>query len=450
MTAPTGLVRDPAPAEPATATGMLAAFRSTLDRSPLAKTCTSMFDQALVSGTSFVTSILLGRYCSKSELGVYYLALTIVLIMRGVQAELVTAPFTIYSQGLPASQKRDYSGSIIFHQLLILLASSLLFAGAAATLHWGVGPANLAPAFAVLIVFGPCLLMREFVRQLGFARLDPATVTVVDFLATALQLAGLAFLLVQKRLGAVEIFVLLGAANFAVSLMWWIAARPTFRFSPARFGSDWKQNWGFAKWALASQVVCSCTPFLLPWILAFVHGEEEAGVAAASSTLVGLSYVFTTAVANLLTPRAARAFAQSGSTALKRVLRNTTGLFLGVLGAFTLLVFWVGESLVCFVYGDAFAGTGLICFVFALGVLLNSLSIVAGNGLWAINRPQANLTADTITLAVTLLAALSLTPSLGVMGAAIANLTGCGVGACVRLFSLRTELAAIEGGRQAS
>src|SRR5262245_24649164 len=55
----------------------------------------SIFDQGVVSGTSFVTSVLIGRLCSQEDLGVYSLALSVVFILRGIQGELTSTPYMI-------------------------------------------------------------------------------------------------------------------------------------------------------------------------------------------------------------------------------------------------------------------------------------------------------------------------------------------------------------------
>src|SRR5207244_2970301 len=74
------------------ARGMRLMARSSL----LQKSGLSVLDQAVVSGTSFATSVLLGRCASQEDLGVYYLALSVVFFARGVQEQLVSAPYMIY------------------------------------------------------------------------------------------------------------------------------------------------------------------------------------------------------------------------------------------------------------------------------------------------------------------------------------------------------------------
>jgi O-antigen/teichoic acid export membrane protein len=107
-----------------------------------------------------------------------------------------------------------------------------------------------------------------------------------------------------------------------------------------------------------------------------------------------------------------------------------------------------GEQIAVIVYGPQFAGAGLIIGVLSLSVLANSIGVVAGNGLWAIERPSASFAADACSLIVVIVAALVCVPLFGPLGAALATLAGTGSDAAVRLAILRIsmqELAAKEG-----
>lgn len=406
----------------------------------LRKSGLSLFDQLTISGAGFATSIIIGRFGSQSQLGVYFLALTVILIARGVQAELVTAPYTIYRPRFQGRAGRVYSGSILLHQLLILLVSGVgcsLAAVAAAAAGASSGVVN---TLWVLTLAGPVLLFREFVRQYSFARMDVVSAVLVDVFATAIQLAGLVWLSQIDRLQSPWVYAVLGVANTTAVIVWMARLHSSTQFERRAWAPHWFRNWRFARWALASQVVCSCTPFVMPWILAFHHGEAIAGVGAACATLVGLSHVFTTAIANLLTARAAKAFTENGVDALRKVLLGTTAAYVAVLGLFAAAVFLAGDQMMQLVYGGDYAGFGWACFLFAVAGLLNSLSVVAGNGLWALHRPQANLYADAVTLLGTFASAAILIPGWDVVGAASAAAIGTGLGASVRGFTLWLEM----------
>jgi O-antigen/teichoic acid export membrane protein len=67
---------------------------------------------------------------------------------------------------------------------------------------------------------------------------------------------------------------------------------------------------------------------------------------------------------------------------------------------------------------------------------MNGISIVAGNGLWAIHQPRSNFVADVCCMSVTLIAAALLIHPFGALGAALATLGGTLTAAIVRTITL--------------
>src|SRR5439155_21750549 len=129
----------------------------------------SVLDQAVVSGMSFATSVLLGRFASQEELGVYYLALSVVYFTRGVQEQLVSAPYMIYCSRRHGPALAEYAGSALVHQCAVMLATAVALLIALGT---GVLPSGIEAAFWLLVVAAPLMLVREFARQMSFAHID--------------------------------------------------------------------------------------------------------------------------------------------------------------------------------------------------------------------------------------------------------------------------------------
>src|SRR5205809_7739217 len=75
----------------------------------LHKSGLAVLDQAVVSGTSFATSALLARSASRDELGVYYLALSVIYFARGIHEQLVSATYTIYCGRRRGECAADYA-----------------------------------------------------------------------------------------------------------------------------------------------------------------------------------------------------------------------------------------------------------------------------------------------------------------------------------------------------
>ena len=395
----------------------------------------SIFDQAIVSGTGFVSAAIIGRMTSPDQLGLYYIMLTIILMAIGVQDQVVAAPYLVYAKRRRGRELWEYSGSMWFHHFLLTIAGTIGLVVAIAILT-ATGVLTIVPGLWALLFAGPLILLREDIRRYSFANLNVRSAAIVDAVVCVAQLGGLLVLGYLGRLSLEAIVGVMGAACALACVGWLWIERPRVRFKRVRFWPDFRHNWKLAKWALRGHLLGSTTPYVMIWIVGFAMGPVAAGILGACTTLIGITKVLQAGVTNVLTTQSSHAFATGGWHALRRVMFRASA-FLGLaLGCVCLLVLVTGDALAVLVYGEFYQGCGSILFVLALSALATSLSIVIGNGLWAIDQPRANFVADASCMVVTLVAAVLLVFPLGVLGAALATLAGTVTSAIVRVISL--------------
>lgn len=415
-----------------------AGFRARLNQiltSPqVQKSALAIADQAVVSGANFVTNVIIGRACGKPELGLYGLVWSLVFFARGVQEQLVTSPYMVYCGRRHPGELPRYTGSILVHQLALAMLATLLVAG----WTWsGYAPPDLVPVLGVLVTALPMLLLREFVRALSFAHLEAMTALILDSVVVALQLTALALLAAFGWL-TVELAcsVIAAACGWAI-LGWFLLRRQPLAASWEDVWSDWLQNWTFGKWALASQLLASASPYILPWVVFGTQGEAETGGYSAASTIIGAANMFIIGMSNYLAPESARAFSHGGVSALQGVLTRGALVYLAAIGAFCAATLALGDQLAVWLFGSEYSGVGAIVGLLSLALLANSLGMVAGNGLWAMERPSANFAADVAAMIVTVIATVSLVPGWGARGAAAALFLGNTTGTLIRGWQLR-------------
>jgi O-antigen/teichoic acid export membrane protein len=199
---------------------VLARLRQLAGSSLLQKSGLSVFDQAVVSGASFVTSVILARSCPREELGVYYLALSVVFFIRGIQEQLVSAPYMIYCSRKRGDELAQYAGSSLVHQCTMMALTSAILAG---VLLVGGAPAGGNATFWLLVGAAPLMLLREYIRQLSFAHLEMKAVILLDVSVAVLQLAALFGLSMAGRLNVANTLAVLAIACGLPAIAWFYA-----------------------------------------------------------------------------------------------------------------------------------------------------------------------------------------------------------------------------------
>jgi O-antigen/teichoic acid export membrane protein len=395
----------------------------------------SIFDQGIFSGASFLTAVLIGRATSPRELGLYYLVLSIILVATGVQEQIVSAPYLVYSKRRKGRELAEYAGSMWVHHVIIT-AVTLIVALVAILVLTLAGKIEIVPGLWAFFFAAPLLMFRQCVRRFTFASLEFKMAVALDALIAFVQLAGLTLLVYNGWLSLFRIFAVMGIACGVGCLGWYFLERPRLRFVRARLVSDWRNNWRFSKWALRTYILGNTTPQLMLWLLTAAVGPAATGLFGACNNLIGISNVFLGGVDNALTPQAAHAYATGGVKELRRVLM-IVGLFLAItMGGCFLFVLFTGDWLMVLIFGDSYRGTGAILIVLTASTLMHCLGTLAHNGLWAVDRPRSNFVADVCCLTVTLIVAAFLILPYGALGAAFATLAGITAAALVRSLTL--------------
>ena len=398
-----------------------------------------LFNQGVVSVAGFATSVLIGRL-APSELGVYYIGLSLVLFARGFQQQLVSTPYTIFHHRQAAGDMPSYRGSCLM-QGFGFLGITLVYLSLQILAVWaGWVSAEVLQSLIVLLFFIPAILTREIVRHYCFTHSENTSVLGIDFAISVLQIGGLLILGYLGILSGATAWIVIGTACLLAIGFWYFRSGPKIEFDQQRMAQDWKLNWSFGKWAVAGQFVGSLPFYLLPLLLLKPAGTEGTGYFAACITLVGVANIFNTGMLNFLTPKSAKVYVEYGSAGLRQLMVRMYLLFLVAVGSFALLLSLFGERIAVEVFGDKYVGLQPILTLLVVAKLFDGFSHTASGGLFAMERIKENFYVDVILMFVSITAALLLIEPLGVLGAAWTTLIGAATCAILRTILLVTFL----------
>lgn len=417
------------------------AVATAMGRGAMGQSLFSIADQAVVSGTSFLTAVIVGRATVPEDLGRYYLTLTIVLTLVGLQEALIAAPYMVFGARRRGRDLAKFTGSM-WVQHLALTALGTLLVMILALLAPRLNADRLAPSLWAVAAIVPCILFREGIRRFSFARLRSSVSLAIDLAVCGIQFGLLLALWSIGRLSVPLVFVVMGVAS-GLACCGWLLSKPGWPLVSTNLLSEhWRENWAFSRWTVLSYFTVDTIPFMMPWLIGIAAGPAATGLYGGCATLLGVTNILVHGAGNYMRPKAAHAFVVDGVPALKSVLLLTGGVFVAAFGLLCLGFAATGDLLAVFVFGPEFRGTGWLLTLLAANVLVGSLGYVAGSGLWALGQPRASMIADACMLVATLVGAVLLIEPYGPVGAALAAVIGTTIGTAVKILTVHRAMDA--------
>ena len=153
------------------------------------------------------------------------------------------------------------------------------------------------------------------------------------------------------------------------------------------------------------------------------------------------------AVRNVLAPRAATEYAESGLDGLQRVVRQSTiGLSLGM-GLFATFLLFGGDSLLRLCFGVDYGGHQLVIVLLAISEWAFASMLGAASGLTVLERTNLIFRSDLIGILVTVTMAIPLISNFGLTGAAVAQLSGRVIGSVIVIACYRSVIRRLRAGK---
>ena len=388
-------------------------------------------DQLIVSVTSFGAMIVIARTTSASQLGLYSIGNSLIVMMLTVQDSLITRPYSIQMFKAVGSPE-EHGFSALLLSWMVSLIAVIAASGAALWFAYGAGDSGIA-AFALAIAFvAPFALFREFGRRYSFANLKAYRAFAVDLVAALAILGPMGWLGWTGQLDAITAIITIGCGAGLSGTLWFLRRRRAFRYSRAALGQTAAQSWDLGKWLLCSQLAMQFQGYAIHWLCLLIVGAALTGTYAACLSVVALANPFLYGFFNLLTPKSVRTLKDQGTGALRRQVFRDSIMLAAMMAAFTVFIFFAGETVMSILYsGSEYANQGHVLTVMSLASVASAIGAFGGPAAIALQsaeRGKATAAIAIVTGLIGVVSAWHLVSAYGLTGAAwgllITELTG--------------------------
>lgn len=379
-------------------------------------------DQGVVSGSSFLVTVILGRLSSPSELGVYALCMVLLQWFLTVLEALVSLPYT-FQRHRPLGTPDEHAGTVLIHSVLLAIIAAVFLGLSAIGLSW-YGESRFSILSGTLAAVVPFALLREFCRRFAFAHLQMANAVILDLGVALMQIGFLGWLIWAGKLSAISALATIGAGCALGAVPWLYLARASFTIRWDQLLKTMRQSLELGKWFFAIRLTSAIGGQTIPWFVAAIVGVGAAGIYAACDSIASLANPLIMGFYNIVNARAALAFVEGGNPRLWREARRDALLIGASLGVLCVILIRFSEDLLVALYGAGYAGNGDVISVLALSVIATGIGLPAASALTSIGHARSVFLMALAGDFSSLVLALSLVTELGVQGAAYAYLAG--------------------------
>ncbi len=389
-------------------------------------------DQLLISGTRFLATWMIARFCGAEQLGYYALGFSVLVLIDLLLQAFVSAPYTVLCQRSVGHRIRHYTGDAILQAFAVGFLGSVVFAGIGVGGYLYESPI-LSRVMFILAATAWVSPVREFARRFCFATERWGIAFLLDLIFSLVQIVAMCLALKLGALDCVSAHAIGGLASVVALVAWFAFAKDLFRFGSRRYPVHLRMHWRFGRWVFVSQTTNQMNWNVVQWILAYSLSAEATGVFTGCLTIAFLSNPFVLGVANVIYPQLANKYSKEGDQSMCQHAVRACVAIAGVMVTFTLVLLLAGQQICDLLYNDAaFANSSILLAGLAAAVSLLAVTMPLDACLWARQRAKYSSVASVTGLITTSLAVVCLV-HWGTTASAVGLLIGCAAEAAARI-----------------
>lgn len=389
-------------------------------------------DQAILSGTTFATSVVVARLCTPAQFGLYVLGVAALLALRELQSGLVTGPMAVLGSMEDDARFSRYVSPLILLQMMVSVGAAVAAVSVSFIVRATSPGSPLPPILGVLAVTLTFVQAQEFCRRILLVRFRLIRFLINDGVFCVSQLAALGFAVWLKRHGgharfsASDVFLCQAGAGAVALLVGALQVRHFIAWSRLFRGEPLLMNWRFGRWNLLSSLCALAYQQTVYFVLAALAGPAAVAQLEAPRLIVAPFFVLIMGWSNIVGPFAARRFTVEGLASTRRYLnRVTRTLILMVTVAIVPIAMFSGRIVPLFL-GRSYAAGGAILWVWSATVIMMAASSGYGAIFYAGRRPEQGTLSRVVAASLGLPIICLLTFLWKVEGAALARLASEG------------------------
>jgi O-antigen/teichoic acid export membrane protein len=329
-----------------------------------------LIDQGLVSGTSFITGIMLTRLLGLKEYGIFVLLWMVILFGLSITQALITQPLHSLEPKMSEKESNKYLRGLHGFQLLISLLAFFLSVISLTIfsqfeIFWNI---DLVTIIGLSFSLG-LILLYDLYRKYFFLKNDLKTPLFTDTILMILQLGGM-LVLYKRGILSIPNFLLVVAFTYLVvcGIGFFNILRP--KFEKEILSNVIQRHYDFSKWLLGTVALQWLGGNFFIICAGGILGSASVGAVRIAQNVIGLTHVIFIAMENVVPISAAKAYRDGGQKRLYAFLKNISLKIGWFVMSILILISIFSPTILGLLYGEDFIAYSYILICFCIIYLL--------------------------------------------------------------------------------
>jgi len=328
---------------------------------------TLFLDQAIISSSNFLTTVLMARFLSLDDFGLFSLLWLALMFIFNIHLSLIVAPFLNFGSKLRDNLAGFVSTFFFFELILVLFIIPPIIG---VLFSWGFNEKVSFSVMLIFLFFVAVYLLLDLTRRFFVLKTAYLKLVAFDFIVYIGQVIIPIIIKYFGLLNILSFFIGLLIFDLLVLLIWLLKIPLTLpEFKDLRL--MFLKTWNFSKWLLGASILQWVSNNAFSLFTAFLLGSWVIGVIRVMQNIMGVLHVFYLALENILPRYFYKVYIVAGFEGLSRLVFRYSVYALGPFLILFLMTKYFSEDIVYFFYGSKYEPFSyLLCYFVILYFLI--------------------------------------------------------------------------------
>jgi O-antigen/teichoic acid export membrane protein len=354
----------------------------------------TLLDQALVSGSNFLTTLIVAQLLGLHEFGIFATLWLILLFINTLHGSLVVFPMMTLIPKEPLL--KTYFGSLLSIQIIfVFLASSAAFLISFFYFKY----MDIDTSLNTILTFSLTILfyhMQDFYRRYFFATHLYLDALIIDTLSYFIRIIILLYLLIFSiKVTLLDIYNIF-LFTFLIGVVYGIV-KYKFSFNFTHLKTNYRDQWNLAKWLLPAGLMEWSSLNLFLVVASLLLGPIAIGAIRLGQNIILAFNVVLQGLENFLPTDATKVYISQEISGLNKFLLKVTSIGLISVIIFGIIITYFSKTIITLLYGENFLTYEYVVFWYAIILIFMFLFVILRIYLRTLNQLKVWFNAYIVT-----------------------------------------------------